>query len=105
MSLNIGIRKIEIENVIISSQQLQWSLSFLWKGTANEVEEKKKCDEEKLPVETTGAHIEGGDHVDGEYDNHLEGHYKDRLLVKTIINLLWTKPALKKQVLTIQKII
>ena len=28
-------------------------------------------DYERLPVETTGAHVESGDHVHGEYHNHL----------------------------------
>ena len=28
-------------------------------------------DDERLPVETTGAHVESGDHVHGEYHNHL----------------------------------
>ena len=30
---------------------------------------------EKLPVKTTGAHVEGGDHVDSEYHNHLVHHH------------------------------
>ena len=29
---------------------------------------------EKLPVETTGTHVEGSDHVDSEYHNHLVHH-------------------------------
>ena len=43
---------------------------------------------EKLPVETTGTHVEGSDHVDSEYHNHLVHHhdYSAQLLLTDYCN-------------------